>query len=322
MVGYSREELKGSGLDAVTHPDDLEKSIEVAQSLLAGKNEPIILQKRYVRKDGHVVWAEIRPALLRDQAGRPLYFMTEVLDITERQETERKREELERSLELSRHRLALLTDMTRHDIDNQLTTAYGYLELARCATPEGEAREDLERLRMALEKIRRMTEFTKAYKELGLHAPAWQNVGRLCRDAAGDIKKGTIEVVVECGDVEVLADQLFERVIHNLIDNSIRHGKKVTRIRIACELSGDMLVMVYEDDGVGIPESEKQLLFAKGHGKNGGMGLFLAREVLATTSISITENGTPGRGARFVMTIPAEAWRRPAADVPTVSETV
>ena len=125
------------------------------------------------------------------------------------------------------------------------------------------------------------------------------------------------------GPLPVSADkEAAYQCIHNLIDNSIRHGKKVTRIRIACELSGDMLVMVYEDDGVGIPESEKQLLFAKGHGKNGGMGLFLAREVLATTSISITENGTPGRGARFVMTIPAEAWRRPAADVPTVSETV
>ena len=67
--------------------------------------------------------------------------------------------------------------------------------------------------------------------------------------------------------------------------------------------------MLWEDNGTGIEESEKEKIFERGYGKNTGFGLFLVREVLALTGITITETGHPGQGARFLMKVPKEAYR-------------
>jgi len=67
--------------------------------------------------------------------------------------------------------------------------------------------------------------------------------------------------------------------------------------------------ILYEDDGVGIPAGDKKKLFQKGFGKHTGLGLFLSRELLAITGITITEDGEPGKGARFGITVPPGAFR-------------
>ena len=110
--------------------------------------------------------------------------------------------------------------------------------------------------------------------------------------------------------LEMLADPLAEKVPYNLIENSMRHGEHVTRIRIGAEQKGDAMLIVYEDDGVGISEEDKKRLFEKGFGKNTGFGLFLTREILTITRIAITETGTAGKGVRFEMLVPPGAWRR------------
>ena len=110
--------------------------------------------------------------------------------------------------------------------------------------------------------------------------------------------------------MEVLADLLLEKVPYNLIDNSMRHGKHVTRIKMSSEQVGDAVLIMYEDDGVGISVEDKKRLFEKGFGRNTGYGLFLIREILAITGITIMERGQAGQGVRFEMLVPPGAWRR------------
>jgi len=68
-------------------------------------------------------------------------------------------------------------------------------------------------------------------------------------------------------------------------------------------------VVVWEDNGVGIMEEEKERIFERGYGKNTGLGLFLVREILSLTGIMISETGTPGTGARFEITVPKGSYR-------------
>jgi len=68
--------------------------------------------------------------------------------------------------------------------------------------------------------------------------------------------------------------------------------------------------IVWEDDGVGIPQEEKGQIFERGFGKNNGHGLFLVREMLAITGMTVIENGVSGRGARFEITLPEGSYRR------------
>ncbi|WP_243669577.1 ATP-binding protein [Methanoculleus chikugoensis] len=107
---------------------------------------------------------------------------------------------------------------------------------------------------------------------------------------------------------------MLATVFSNLMDNTLRHGESATRVRVRHRPAenGD-LTLVWEDDGAGVPAEEKERIFYRGVGKNtGGLGLFLIREILGITGISIAETGEPGKGARFEMLVPPHgAYRVP-----------
>ncbi len=102
---------------------------------------------------------------------------------------------------------------------------------------------------------------------------------------------------------------MIDKVFFNLFDNAVKYGKRVTTVTVGCELAGDELVITFADDGVGIPLNEKQKIFEKGFGQHTGFGLFLAREILAITGISIHETGAHGKGARFEIAVPKGTYR-------------
>ena len=108
---------------------------------------------------------------------------------------------------------------------------------------------------------------------------------------------------------EVFADPLIVKVFYNLLDNAVRYGGKITTIQFSALESGDNHLIICENDGEGIPADEKEQIFELGFGKNTGLGLFLAREILGITGITIRENGEPGKGARFEMTFPPGSYR-------------
>jgi len=89
----------------------------------------------------------------------------------------------------------------------------------------------------------------------------------------------------------------------------VRHGEKTSVIQFSSRENGDKLTIICEDNGVGIDTETKKHLFLRGYGKNNGYGLFLIREILAITGITIIENGEHGKGARFEITVPKEAYR-------------
>ncbi|MCE5214542.1 MAG: PAS domain S-box protein, partial [Methanobacterium sp.] len=88
MLGYSQEELKGRLFYELTYADDLEISHKAVESLFSEEKEKINLKKRYVHKDGHVIWADVNVVLFRDENQKPLFFISHVQDITERKDAE------------------------------------------------------------------------------------------------------------------------------------------------------------------------------------------------------------------------------------------
>lgn len=111
------------------------------------------------------------------------------------------------------------------------------------------------------------------------------------------------------GDYEVYADPMFSQVFSNLLDNSLRHGERVTRIMLTTHLEEDSLIIRWEDNGAGIPFDQKEQIFERGFGKNNGFGLFLVREVLQITGMSIRETGNFGSGAVFEIIVPKGVYR-------------
>lgn len=141
--------------------------------------------------------------------------------------------------------------------------------------------------------------------------PAWQHVGDRVGKAASDLSPGATKIAIhaDTGDLEVYADPMFEKVLFNLFDNAVRHGERVTEIRVSFRVNGKGGVLVVEDNGVGIARGIRDKIFLAGYGRNTGYGLFLAQEILDITGIGIAETGEEGAGARFEMTVPERGYR-------------
>jgi len=118
----------------------------------------------------------------------------------------------------------------------------------------------------------------------------------------------TLEINVP--EIECYADPLIERVFYNLIENAIRHGGEITRITFSTRTEDDGIAILCDDDGSGVPEDKKEAIFVREYYTNTGFGLFLSREILSITGMSITEEGIPGKGARFAIHIPKGSYRR------------
>lgn len=221
--------------------------------------------------------------------------------------TERKK--AEEGLRGANKKLNLLSSITRHDILNQLTVLLGFVGLAKEMADDPVLLEYLDISEKSSNNIKRQVEFARDYEDLGVGAPVWHRVAETIRAEAGALKMGEITLETDLCGLSICADPLFTKVFYNLIDNSIRYGEKITKIRVHWVRDGNGIILMYEDDGVGIPADKKEKIFRRGFGKNTGLGLFLIREILDITGLSIKETGKEAEGARFEIHIPEGAYR-------------
>lgn len=242
--------------------------------------------------------------------GRSVIYEGKAADlIALRDVTERRL--AEEALRDANSKLALVTNITRHDINNQLLALNAYVELLHEKMPDSSFENYFSGIKQASGRISSMIQFTKKYNTAGESTPQWQNIRRLVDAAANQVNLRTIPEVNDLPVVtEIYADPLIVKVFYNLMENAVRYGGKITVIRFFIEENDDgSPIVVCEDDGDGIPAEDKERIFDWGFGKNTGLGLALSREILGITGIKIRETGVPGKGARFEMAVPGSSFR-------------
>ena len=233
-----------------------------------------------------------------------------IYDITERKEYERDIERAYEAIKTAQTKLAILSSVTRHDILNRVMVISAYSEMLLGKCSEEKSLNQIKNMAIASKDIQHLIEFTREYQELGYKKPTWQQIPDIMNRRSIQSVLTGIDLSIHCDPVEIYVDPMLEKVLYNLVENSKRHGERVTAITISTEQAGEDLIVIYTDNGVGVAEEEKKLIFNQGHGKNTGMGLFLISEILGLTKITIRECGVPGEGVRFEMNIPEGGWRR------------
>jgi signal transduction histidine kinase len=233
----------------------------------------------------------------------------------EREAEIQERKGVEHALLSANTRLQLLNDITRHDIINSLTGLFLLLGRSESRARDPELLAEIQKEKEIADLIHRQIAFTRDYQEIGLRKPEWQNVEDIITKAWIGHKIGPVSIDIQVRGLEIFADLLLEKVFYNLIDNAFRYGgPAMTSIRFTAHREGDSMVIVCEDDGLGIPEEARKNLFRRGFGRNTGYGLFMIQEILSISGLTIAENSKPGSGARFEILVPKGLYRCTGAE--------
>jgi len=302
LSGRTATDLLGNSFENFVQPKCREHARSYLKKIIAGDLADTIEIPMLHPEGSHktIIWSG---AAIYGEDKSPIAVVFQGTDITERNRAEEERL-------LANRKLDLMNNVAYQDIQNKVTALRGYSELARNAETETERRSFLEKEEALLGSIHTVINKTKDYQKMGTNHPRWIELEPLIRHQASLISGiGGISVEVDLHGLECYADPEIDQVFSRLIDNSIRHGKTVTRISVSCLKTPRNAVIIYEDNGVGIPPGEKAGIFNRVVSGNGKFGLFFVREFLELSGMKIAETGIESKGARFEISVPKGKYR-------------
>lgn len=312
LIGYEAEELGGSFEEVFmhrVHPTDQPMVAAHVLCLDDGTRPVGRAEFRMQHRDGRWIWVRsVCRVVAYDAEGAPERVAGMHIDTTQEHE-------IGEALAEAKKKIILLSSVTRHDILNQVSVILMCDELVRGnigrtpMTPE-KADHYWDMASTAAHTIERLISFTRDYDALGMEPPRWQNLATVVRNAEILLHGTGVVVTLTCGEIEVFADPLFEKVIYNLLENVQRHSDGASQVTITFTEDEERGVLTISDDGCGVPQNKKNRIFERGYGTNTGLGLYLSREMLGITGITICECGTFGVGAVFRLDIPLNHIRR------------
>lgn len=298
LLGYSKDELTKLTWVEITYPDDLVSNIAEFENALAGKAEGYSLDKRFIRKDGLIIYASVLVRCVRNQDGSPDYFLVLVQDITARKKVEAElreyQQQLEQMVDARTHDLNLakgaaeaanqakttfLANMS-HELRTPMNGILGMINLARMRMTDPKGLDQIDKAKSAAERLlvllNDILDLSKIEAErLTLEALPFklstilESLEALFRRKA--VENGlilTINLPTELACCTLLGDRIrLEQVLINLVDNAIKfsdRGEVSVRVQQVSEDQGSLLLRFeVQDQGIGIsPEAQERLFTA------------------------------------------------------------
>lgn len=293
IMGCSHyEELINSFSNIEFAYNDNAQKKELIDSLLENEQGWLNFDQVCLRKkDNQEVFVKLTIRSVRNSKNKIAYLEGFVEDVTELKE--------------ANNRIDLMSKTIRHDIGNELTILLMNTELAKMDISNPAFEKYFIRIESAGASIKKQIDFMKLYQEIGSQKPDWMDLYQ----KIPKISKPINLIVDIPRELKIYSDLMIEKVFDNLLDNSVRHGEKVTQIKVTATPMESGLMIVWEDNGTGVSPENKENIFKQGFGKNTGLGLYLIRKILGLTGIKIQETGEFQKGARFEILVPKEKYK-------------
>jgi len=333
MLGRSEEEVIQVGFKALTHPPDLEANMKLRRQLYAGEIPAYMMEKRYIHKDGHLVWALLSASGVRDSAGKLVHTISQVEDITARKLAEadlkrysNKLEEMvkERTRELNEsnrqllkaERLAAIGSVAAqvgHDLRSPLTAVRTNLFYVQNTLPEKE-KTKLEEVLKSMDDslvhangiIADLFDYSKKTKlkmeELDL--------GKVLRSALRQISfPAHVQLVTKpFRDAPISGDATYlVRIFQNIIFNAIDAMPKGGTLTIGMVVRKNRVLLTFADTGQGISKESMGRLFTPfftTKPKGTGLGLAICKRLVEAHHGTISVNSKLGKGTTLALTFP------------------
>ena len=328
VTGYDAEELKGCDAGRLIHPDDYAENVRLVERLVAGQIPHFILENRYVRKDGEVVWVRKSSSLVRDAAGLPQWTITLVEDITDRKRFEdslaESLDELKQLEAELRQKNAELTEFSyalTHNLKAPLRAVQNYANFLfedLSGMLQEEQAKFLEGIRIAargghdqitdLETLYRIKDHQVCIEAFAADElfDEMQSIFRHARDGGLVVSRSRFKIMGE--------RHLLRQVLIELIRNGFKFNQSdKKRVEIGCQPAPDNRIEFYvRDNGIGIPQRYHEQVFrvfqrlhTDREYKGTGIGLAIVKRAVQKMGGSIGIESAAGQGSSFVVRLPS-----------------
>lgn len=322
IVGYPLDELIQLTFQSITHPDDLEADLDNVHQILAKEIETYTMEKRYIRKDGELVWVQLTVSMVWNPDGSPRYFIAQVQDISQAKATTQSLIEANEKLDRSNRDLAQFAYVASHDLQEPLRMVSSFVSLLEeklADSADDETRQYISFAVAGAERMQRLIKDLLAYSRINTTPQAMQRldlneiVDIACADLDGLIHEHEADIQVEpLGEVTGDAT-LLRQLVQNLLANAIRFHRPRTPpiIRISADHQPDHVTIAVTDNGIGIEEKHQERVFQIFKRLNRredypgtGIGLAACKRVAERHDGEIWFQSKPGIGTTFFVSLP------------------
>lgn len=308
LLGYAEGQLLEMTFQDITHHDDLDLDLSHLADLVAGRIGSYQMEKRYFTSSGSTVWVLLSVALVRDEHGEPMYFISQIEDITERKHQQQALQDL--------------TAMLAHDLRTPAATITGFAEILTATEDldETQRHDYTHRIGSAARSMMALLEnaLTAATLETGQLRPHPQPVSvptlldQILRDLPRPARSHLDMELNELGDTPVWIDRVhLTQILTNLLTNAHKYGGD--RIVIAGHPDGEDILLSIADNGPGVEPGFEPHLFerhsrspgAQHSGQRGsGLGLYIVADLLKLNDGTIRYRPSAAGGAEFLLRLP------------------
>ncbi len=309
LSGYSMEDCLQKNVLEVTHPGDREETRNLYQQIVNGERQFFEYEKRYLHRDGTIVWGHATVAGVRDESGKVLYCVAMVQDISERKRAE------ERLLDANRELDAFVSTVS-HDLRIPLTPIIGYADYLKEAYGDKLDQQGVEILDSIKGQGHRMLGIMEDLLTLSrvgrVERPLEAvDAARVLRETLKDLGKAVQSsgCRIETGKLPALhvPESMLTQIFSNLLSNALRYaGSASSSIEVLCRQEGPRVCIGVRDHGPGIPGNDRERVFEQFYRGAGaaeipgtGIGLAIVRKITQQFQGRAWAEETPGGGATF-----------------------
>src|SRR6267378_1266670 len=324
ILGYSEKELIGRPVKEISHPEDRNLTDSQRMRVRSGEKPSVRFEKRYIRKNGAIVWVGLSVALACDPSGAPQYEIALFDDITERRKAEAALREAHEELKRSNAELEQFAYVASHDLQEPLRMVSSYTQLLMRRYGDkldGDAKDFTAFIVDGATRMKQLIEDLLAYSRVGTRDKNFKPV-----DVESPLKRALINLraAIQDSGAAVTQDMLptipcdevqLAQLFQNLIGNALKFRKPdaAPGVHVGAADHGEEWEFTVRDNGIGIEPQYFERIFMvfqrlhdKGEYPGTGIGLAIVKKVVERHGGRIWVQSQPGAGTTFHFTMPKE----------------